>query len=527
MAMTRAKASQVTAKLDATGSTVRGLDDKLAEFVSVKDFGAVGDGVTDDTAAIQAFLDAGGGYVPTGTYLVNDTLIVGNRKYIVGAGSNDVTFQMGGGFGSTDQKPMFALNAAYANPDHNAFNIDSFYMKGVTIRGLATLNASGYPTTLTGPAGMDITWTKDDIILEDVTFRQLNRGLTKRDSTNADVVHWGVRVILGGAFQCYRAYEIFPSLGSIEQVDIQTCNQGILQDSSNATSSTVWLNDLRIECSTSHTLPDTSGFHIKVKSRAEISGYFEGNVRHIWITGANNSHVLIKPSQFSKCSQDAAQTVLGVPILLDTTGTVNSLTLIGVQGVVSSNHQAFIEFGASAAGTLNWAGMGGNSSSIFKSSAGTVSQYPPTDLALVYNNNQRTRGLIDNNNVLRRNNELEWSGSSFGFYTKRYTRRINKTSAGASDIITFIGKTVGRLVVALMDPTTTVRYSHQVFEFYTQLDGTVTAVATVNFIDTNAPTVSASANKFIVNVANTGYTTLAVFLEVTCEAEPDTVVAFN
>jgi hypothetical protein len=33
MALTRAKASQVTAKLDATGSTVRGLDDKLAEFV--------------------------------------------------------------------------------------------------------------------------------------------------------------------------------------------------------------------------------------------------------------------------------------------------------------------------------------------------------------------------------------------------------------------------------------------------------------------------------------------------------------
>jgi hypothetical protein len=75
MSLTRPKASQVTAKLDATGSTVRGLDDKLAEFVSVKDFGAVGDGVADDTAAIQAAIDAvyaaGGGEVwfPAGTYL--------------------------------------------------------------------------------------------------------------------------------------------------------------------------------------------------------------------------------------------------------------------------------------------------------------------------------------------------------------------------------------------------------------------------------------------------------------------------
>jgi hypothetical protein len=50
---------------------------KLAETVSVKDFGAVGDGVTDDTAAINLAIDAvgsaGGGtvYFPAGTYIVD------------------------------------------------------------------------------------------------------------------------------------------------------------------------------------------------------------------------------------------------------------------------------------------------------------------------------------------------------------------------------------------------------------------------------------------------------------------------
>lgn len=60
-----------------TGATARTAEDKLQEIVSVKDFGAVGDGVTDDTAAITAAITYAKTLtcphlvVPSGSYLIS------------------------------------------------------------------------------------------------------------------------------------------------------------------------------------------------------------------------------------------------------------------------------------------------------------------------------------------------------------------------------------------------------------------------------------------------------------------------
>lgn len=84
--------------LPASPGVARSAQDKMRDTVSVKDFGAVGDGSTDDTSAIQATINAvgaaGGGtvYFPAGTYKISSKLTVANNGvYLVGAGRRGTT----------------------------------------------------------------------------------------------------------------------------------------------------------------------------------------------------------------------------------------------------------------------------------------------------------------------------------------------------------------------------------------------------------------------------------------------------
>jgi len=77
-----------------TGAVQRTAQDKMREVVSVKDFGAVGDGVADDTVAIQAAFSARFGVeFPRGVYRVTSTISVDRNISVYGNNSRIVASQ--------------------------------------------------------------------------------------------------------------------------------------------------------------------------------------------------------------------------------------------------------------------------------------------------------------------------------------------------------------------------------------------------------------------------------------------------
>jgi hypothetical protein len=118
----------------------RTVEAKLDDVVSVKDFGAVGDGVTDDTAAIQAAVNTGKRvYIPTGTYLCN--VIITNRIILEGDGSSVSIL-----------KPYNTATAAITYRATGSYWYYHSEVKGIGFNGIATKTGVGFAFGCTDPS---------------------------------------------------------------------------------------------------------------------------------------------------------------------------------------------------------------------------------------------------------------------------------------------------------------------------------------------------------------------------------------
>lgn len=143
--------------LGAVNTTVKA---KLQETISVKDFGAVGDGVTDDTvafaSAIGAYADAKTIYIPAGTYLITGKLDLGINKKIIGAGARDVLINFDNG---TDA--YFMSGDAFSH-------VEGISVKRLGTAVIQTCFASYTPTTANG-------WRNG--VIRDVQIDSFNYGI--------------------------------------------------------------------------------------------------------------------------------------------------------------------------------------------------------------------------------------------------------------------------------------------------------------------------------------------------------------
>jgi hypothetical protein len=130
-----------------TGAVRRTAQAKMREVVSVKDFGAVGDGVTDDTAAIQKALDYAGSrtdpavyglqspgtgstsvFFPTGYYKVTSSLILKASTHIIGDG-DPMTYAGARIVMTTSGQHMFVIQSTLAGA---SYTFDNIWLRSAT-----------------------------------------------------------------------------------------------------------------------------------------------------------------------------------------------------------------------------------------------------------------------------------------------------------------------------------------------------------------------------------------------------------
>lgn len=141
------------------GGTVRTVQDKLREVISVKDFGATGDGTTDDTAEIQAAVtqagvEGGVVFVPSGTY-ISTTIDIPSNVAIYGEGPGI---------------SIIKRKAAHTAPILRALGVEATRLENISISDLTVEGLETFGTADVSQATGHGIWIAyaDNVLIENV-----------------------------------------------------------------------------------------------------------------------------------------------------------------------------------------------------------------------------------------------------------------------------------------------------------------------------------------------------------------------
>ena len=175
---------------DGTGAVQRTVKSKLQDVVSVKDFGAVGDGVIDDTVAIQAAIDAANAsrtafvFLPPGRYKTTATINLKHGVTLYGNSSPKVKFLTSSSVYFTQIRAE-GTGAAIAMLDDGAVTVAGYScaaVDGIEIRFTGT-NKSGTSGIQVGEAAQQAIQAKIDNCL----IQNFARGINVQGTWNVFV----------------------------------------------------------------------------------------------------------------------------------------------------------------------------------------------------------------------------------------------------------------------------------------------------------------------------------------------------
>lgn len=187
-------------------------------YKTLEDFGAIGDGVTDDTSALQNAIDSGSPiFILPKTYLINSSVTATNNVFLTGAGassvlkttSNKVSIKING-YNNTFSN--FSMLGSGVGSAQNAIYVTGYYnytgdRQNNILTGLRISNFGGSGITAYKFYGSDLgTRYEGSLTVSDCIIQDCN---------------YGIRNTARGEYNIYN------------NIKIQNCNQGFYTDSGN------------------------------------------------------------------------------------------------------------------------------------------------------------------------------------------------------------------------------------------------------------------------------------------------------